>query len=75
MSFSLVAIIGAGTITVAANSASVAGTGTAFATTNVGAILVQGSQWGVVAQRISTSNVILDRPFATAVTGAAYQIL
>ena len=74
MAFALGTTAGAGTITVAAGSTVVTGTGTNFVAANVGAIIVVGSQWGVIATRTSTTSVTLDRPFATAVTGSAYTI-
>ena len=74
MAFALGTSAGAGTISIAAGSTVVTGTGTNFQAANVGAILVVGSQWGVIATRTSTTAVTLDRAFATAVTGSAYQI-
>jgi len=74
MAFALGTTTGAGTITIAAGSTVVTGVGTNFQTTNVGAILVVGSQWGVITSRASTTSVTLDRAFATAVTGSAYTI-
>jgi hypothetical protein len=74
MAFALGTTAGAGTITVAAGGTVVTGTGTNFVAANVGAILVVGAQWGVIATRTSTTSVTLDRPFATAVTGSAYTI-
>jgi hypothetical protein len=74
MAFALGTSAGAGTITVAAGSTVVTGTGTNFVAANVGAIIVVGAQWGVIATRTSTTSVTLDRPFATAVTGSAYTI-
>jgi len=74
MAFALGTTSGAGTITIAAGSTVVTGVGTNFQAANVGAILVVGSQWGVIASRASTTSVTLDRAFATAVTGSAYTI-
>jgi hypothetical protein len=74
MAFSLGTSAGAGTISIPAGSTVVTGAGTNFQAANVGAILVVGSQWGVIATRTSTTAVTLDRAFATAVTGSAYQI-
>jgi hypothetical protein len=51
MAFALGTTAGAGTITVAAGGTVVTGTGTNFVAANVGAILVVGAQWGVIATR------------------------
>ena len=74
MAFALGTTTGAGTITIAAGSTVVTGIGTNFQALNVGAIIVVGSQWGVIATRTSTTSITIDRPFATAVTASAYQI-
>jgi hypothetical protein len=74
MAFSLGTSAGAGTISIVAGGSIVTGVGTNFQAANVGAILVVGAQWGVIASRASTTSVTLDRPFATAVTGSAYTI-
>jgi hypothetical protein len=74
MAFALGTSAGAGTISVVAGGTIVTGVGTNFAAANVGAILVVGAQWGVIATRTSTTSVTLDRAFATAVTGSAYTI-
>jgi hypothetical protein len=74
MAFALGTTAGAGTISVVAGGSIVTGVGTNFQAANVGAILVVGAQWGVIASRASTTSVTLDRPFATAVTGSAYTI-
>jgi hypothetical protein len=75
MAFALGTTAGAGTISIPAGSTIVTGAGAAnFVAANVGAIIVVGSQWGVIATQTSPTSVTLDRPFATAVSGAAYQI-
>lgn len=74
MAFALGTTAGAGTITIVAGGSIVTGVGTNFQTANVGAIIVVGAQWGVIASRAGTTSVILDRPFATAVTASAYNI-
>jgi hypothetical protein len=74
MAFSLGTTAGAGTITIAAGGSVVTGVGTNFQTANIGAIIVVGSQWGVIATRTSTTSITLDRVFTTAVTASAYQI-
>jgi hypothetical protein len=74
MAFALGTTAGAGTISIVAGGSIVTGVGTNFQAANVGAILVVGAQWGVIASRASTTSVTLDRPFATAVTGSAYTI-
>jgi hypothetical protein len=74
MAFALGTTAGAGTISIAAGSSVVTGVGTNFQTANIGAIIVVGSQWGVIATRTSTTSITIDRPFATAVTTSAYQI-
>jgi len=74
MAFALGTSAGAGTISIVAGGTVVTGVGTNFQAANVGAILVVGAQWGVIATRASTTSVTLDRPFATAVTGSAYNI-
>jgi hypothetical protein len=74
MAFSLGTTAGTGTITVASGSTVVTGTGTNFQAANIGAIIVVGAQWGVIATRTSTTSITLDRPFTTAVTASAYQI-
>jgi hypothetical protein len=74
MAFALGTTAGAGTISIVAGGTVVTGSGTNFVAANVGAILVVGAQWGVIATRTSTTSVTLDRPFATAVTGSAYTI-
>jgi hypothetical protein len=74
MAFALGTSAGAGTISIVAGGSIVTGVGTNFQAANVGAILVVGAQWGVIASRASTTSVTLDRPFATAVTGSAYTI-
>jgi hypothetical protein len=74
MAFALGTTAGAGTISIVAGGTVVTGTGTNFQAANVGAIIVVGAQWGVIATRTSTTSITLDRPFTTAVTGSAYQI-
>jgi hypothetical protein len=74
MAFALGTTAGAGTISIVAGGTIVTGVGTNFQAANVGAILVVGAQWGVIASIASTTSVTLDRPFATAVTGSAYTI-
>jgi hypothetical protein len=74
MAFALGTTAGAGTISIVAGGSIVTGVGTNFVAANVGAILVVGAQWGVIASRASTTSVTLDRPFATAVTASAYTI-
>jgi hypothetical protein len=74
MAFALGTTAGAGTISIAAGSTVVTGVGTNFQAANVGAIIVIGSQWGVIATRTSTTSITIDRPFTTAVTASAYQI-
>jgi hypothetical protein len=74
MAFALGTTSGAGTISIVAGGSIVTGVGTNFQTANIGAILVVGAQWGVIASRASTTSVTLDRPFATAVTASAYTI-
>jgi hypothetical protein len=74
MAFALGTSAGAGTISVVAGGTIVTGVSTNFVAANVGAILVVGAQWGVIATRTSTTSVTLDRVFATAVTGSAYTI-
>jgi hypothetical protein len=74
MAFALGTTSGAGTITIVAGGTIVTGIGTNFQAANVGAIIVVGAQWGVIASRASTTSVTLDRPFATAVTASAYTI-
>jgi len=74
MAFALGTTAGAGTISIVAGGTVVTGVGTNFQAANVGAILVVGAQWGVIATRTSTTSVTLDRAFATAVTASAYNI-
>jgi hypothetical protein len=74
MAFALGTTAGAGTISVVAGGTVVTGSGTNFVAANVGAIIVVGAQWGVIATRTSTTSIRLDRPFTTAVTGSAYTI-
>jgi hypothetical protein len=74
MAFTLGTTAGAGTISIVAGGTVATGVGTNFLAANVGAIIVVGAQWGVIATRTSTTSITLDRPFATAVTGSAYQI-
>lgn len=74
MAFSLGTTTGAGTISIVAGGTVVTGVGTNFQAANVGAIIVIGSQWGVIATRTSTTSITIDRPFTTAVSGSAYQI-
>lgn len=74
MAFALATSAGAGTISVAAGSNRGVGVGTNFVAANVRAIVVVGSQWGVIKTVNNTLNVVFDRPFETAVSGAAYQI-
>jgi hypothetical protein len=74
MAFALGTTAGAGTISIVAGGTVVTGVGTNFVALNVGAILVVGAQWGVIATRTSTTSITLDRPFTTAVTGSAYTI-
>lgn len=74
MAFALGTTTGAGTISIAAGGTVVTGVGTNFQAANVGAIIVVGSQWGVIATRTSTTSITIDRPFTTAVTTSAYQI-
>jgi len=74
MAFALGTTAGAGTISIVAGGTIVTGVNTNFQAANVGAILVVGAQWGVIASRASTTSVTLDRPFATAVSASAYTI-
>jgi hypothetical protein len=74
MAFALGTTAGAGTISIVAGGTVVTGVATNFVAANVGAILVVGAQWGVIATRTSTTSITLDRPFTTAVTGSAYTI-
>ena len=74
MSFALGTTAGAGTISIVAGGTVVTGVGTNFVALNVGAILVVGAQWGIIATRTSTTSITLDRPFTTAVTASAYNI-
>ena len=74
MAFALGTTAGAGTISIVAGGTVVTGTGTNFQAANVGAIIVVGAQWGVIATRTSTTSITLDRPFTTAVTGSAYTV-
>lgn len=74
MAFALGTSAGAGTISIPAGGRVVTGVGTAFSSGNVGAILVVGSQWGVIATFTSTTSVTLDRPVETVVSGAAYTV-
>jgi len=74
MTFTLGTSAGAGTITVAQGSAVVTGVGTSFAATDIGRIIVVGSQWGIIGTFVSTTVVGFTTPFATAVTASAYQI-
>jgi hypothetical protein len=74
MAFALGTTAGAGTITIATGGTVVTGVGTNFQTANIGAIIVVGSQWGIIATRTSTTSITIDRPFLTAVTASAYQI-
>jgi len=74
MAFALGQSLGTGTISIVAGGTVVTGVNTNFQTANIGAIIVVGAQWGVIASRASTTSVTLDRPFATAVTTSAYNI-
>jgi hypothetical protein len=49
MAFALGTTAGAGTISIVAGGTVVTGVGTNFVAANVGAILVVGAQWGVIA--------------------------
>ena len=74
MAFTLGTTAGAGTVSVAAGGIAVTGVGTAFVAGNVGAILIVGSQWGFISAVASGTSATLDRPFTTAVSGAAYSL-
>ena len=74
MAFALGTTAGAGTITIVAGGTVVTGVGTNFLAANIGAILVVGAQWGVIASVASTTSCTLDRPFTTAVTTSAYTL-
>jgi hypothetical protein len=74
MTFAIASTAGTGTVTIAANTAIVTGTGTTFAAGDVGKLLIVGSQWAYIKTFVSTTSIVLDAVFATAVTGAAFSL-
>jgi len=74
MAFALGTSAGAGTISIPAGGRVVTGVNTAFSSGNVGAVLVVGSQWGVIATFTNATSVTLDRPVETVVSGASYTV-
>lgn len=72
MAYALVSTTGSGTVTIAANSRNVTGSGAAFTSALIGRIFFVGSQWGIVASVTDTATLTLDRPFLTGVSGAAW---
>ena len=72
MTFAIASTAGTGTVTIAANTAIVTGTGTTFVAGDVGKLFIVGSQWAYIKTFVSTTSIVLDAVFATAVTGAAF---
>lgn len=72
---STVSTAGTGTVSVAAGSAAVVGSGTPFTSEMVNRIMVVGTQFGFIQSVTNSTNITLDRVFATAVSGAAYTFL
>jgi hypothetical protein len=74
MTFAIASTAGTGTVTIAANTAIVTGTGTTFAAGDVNKLFIVGSQWAYIKTFVSTTSIILDAVFATAVSGAAFSL-
>lgn len=72
MAFALTSTTGAGTVSIAANSRNVTGSGAGFTSALIGRIFFVGSQWGIVASVTDTATLSLDRLFVNAVSGAAW---
>ena len=74
MTFAIATTVGTGTVTIAANTAIVTGTGTSFAAGDVGKLFIVGAQWAYIKTFVSTTSIILDAVFVTAVSGAAFSL-
>lgn len=74
MAFTIASTAGTGTVTITANTAIVTGTGTTFAAGDVGKLFIVGAQWAYIKNFVSTTSIVLDAVFATAVTGAAFNL-
>jgi hypothetical protein len=74
MTFAIASTAGTGTVTIAANTAIVTGTGTSFVAGDVGRLLIVGSQWAYIRAFVSSTSVVLDAVFITGVSGAAFSL-
>jgi len=75
MTYALQSTVGAGTVSGLANGSSVTGVGTNFQSTDVGKIIVVGSQWRFIKSRTSTTSIFVERSWDTAITaGTAYSL-